>query len=283
MSSRSPRTSQPATHATAAARPPPDEAARLRELARIAGMRPAGGPAYKRAVQDFAARNLGLAYSLAERWRSSSIPQEDVQHAAIVGLLEAIRDWDPRRVSDADRPFAAYAYSKMRYHLQRQKEGPLVPISRPLRDLKRKAEQAIACARCEQREPQPEEIAAGLGVSMARLRDALEARSVSAPADEDALEAPEVDEDEDPVRQAIAAWIALEPGRRERAACLAGAPIRNGDTPAAWGRRVASWLRRRPERCGLLLMACRAAPPPPPPPPPPHEAEIFEVMHPTRW
>lgn len=238
----------------------PDEAARLRDLAYIVHLRRAGDPAYRRAVQAFAAKNLGLAYRAAERWRSATIPQADVQGAAIVGLLEAIRDWDPARVTDADHPFAAYAYNKMRYHLQRQKEGPLVPISRPLRDLKRKAERAIAAARTvEHRDLEIEEIAATLLCTVNRLRDALDARSVTAPTDAETIAAPQRDDDDDPVRAAMVVWVALPQRQRRQVAEQVGAPIRNGDKTAAWGRRIAAWLARDPKRCAGLVAACQHA------------------------
>lgn len=129
-------------------------------------------------MQDFAAANLPLAFKAAERWRNTAIPQEDVKQLAVVGLLEAIELWDPRRAKTAAQPFAAYAFHRMRYRIARglRAHGPLVPVGRPTLELQRRARRSSGSI---------EEIAAALGERPERVGEALGARSISVPFEED--------------------------------------------------------------------------------------------------
>lgn len=96
----------------------------LAELRRIVAMRGTAG--YSEAVKAFALKNQGLAWSYAERWRCDDVPQEDLRQQAMVGLLETIELWDPRRRTR----FSSYAMHRMRYAVQRyiRKKAPLVHL-----------------------------------------------------------------------------------------------------------------------------------------------------------
>ncbi len=85
-----------------------------------------GSPAHSKAIGRFLLKHLSLAYSYAERWRTPHIPQEDLRQQAVVGLLEAIHLWDPKKATF----FTTYAIHRMRYQVSRfvEKKWPLVHV-----------------------------------------------------------------------------------------------------------------------------------------------------------
>ncbi len=56
-----------------------------------------GTPSYKRQVERFAESQTGLARAYARRWAGAAVPREDLEQAAVVGLLVAIGKWTPVR------------------------------------------------------------------------------------------------------------------------------------------------------------------------------------------
>lgn len=92
------------------------QGSREQRLATICALK--GTPHYRQAVQRFADEQKGLAVTYARRWRSEAIPQEDLTQQAMLGLLEAIRLWDPC----VQTKFSSYAIVRMRYSVQRYVE-----------------------------------------------------------------------------------------------------------------------------------------------------------------
>lgn len=88
---------------------------------------------WREACETFVADNIGLAVDYVKKNNSSHVPRDDLHHAAIAGLLEALKRFD---VTKAGR-FSTYAVWRMRYEvdqLSHDKQGPLVKIPGDLRD-----------------------------------------------------------------------------------------------------------------------------------------------------
>jgi len=102
---------------------------REQDLARLASLRerPTLAAAYRRAVQRFSLAQQGLAIAYAARWQTESIPQEDLEQQAMIGLLEAVHAWDPGRGTC----FSTFAMFKMRHTLQRYVQKKEVPVHTP--------------------------------------------------------------------------------------------------------------------------------------------------------
>lgn len=98
------------------------------QLARICALRGTG--AYGRAVKRFAAAHYGMARDYARRWRTESIKQADLEQTAMLGLLEAVKHWDPTKA----RAFSTYCMFKMQAALQSfvRKKSPAVHVSHKL-------------------------------------------------------------------------------------------------------------------------------------------------------
>ena len=88
---------------------------------------------WRSACETFVADNIGLAVDYVKKNNASHVPRDDLHHAAIAGLLEALKRFD---VSKAGR-FSTYAVWRMRYEvdqLAHDRQGPLVKIPGDLRD-----------------------------------------------------------------------------------------------------------------------------------------------------
>lgn len=81
---------------------------------------------WDRACGAFVADNMGLAIAFARQMAARHVPEEDVVQACAVGLLRAIREFDPERAGR----FSTFAVWKMRHEantLIRRQEGAIVP------------------------------------------------------------------------------------------------------------------------------------------------------------
>lgn len=150
-------------------------------LARLAaaGERPAE-------LEDEVVRlNMVVAREIARRYEGRGIPAEDLQQVAYLGLVKAVRRFDPTRSTD----FLSFAVPSIRGELRRwfRDAGWVVRPPRSVQEL-----QAQVTAAEEElwqslgRAPRPSEIAAHLDVSREQVVDALTAHGCFVPASLDA-------------------------------------------------------------------------------------------------
>jgi RNA polymerase sigma-B factor len=106
--------------------------------------------------------NLGIAHSIASRFRGRGVEADDLDQVAYLGLLKAARSYRP----DTDTPFLAYAVPTIRGEVKRYFRDCswTVRIPRRLQEL----QGTIAAARPQlvqdlQRDPTLEEIAEAIG------------------------------------------------------------------------------------------------------------------------
>lgn len=88
---------------------------------------------WKAECKKYALEHIGLAITYAKNLHSSHIPEDDLIHAAVLGLLEAIKRF---KLSKAGR-FSTYAVWRMRYECDRllyEDEAGIVKLPGQLRD-----------------------------------------------------------------------------------------------------------------------------------------------------
>ena len=172
--------------------------------------------ARKRIRDEIVRTNLDLTEAIVRRYRNRGIPQDDLVQAACVGLVKAVRGFDPA----TGNAFLAYAVPTIRGEVLRyfRDSGWAVRPPRPIQEL-----QPRISAAGEQlgqqlgRPPRPSEIAEHLGVEVEDVIEALSADGCFTPS---SLDAP-VDEsgqvslgdllvsDDDSERSAVEARIML--------------------------------------------------------------------------
>jgi RNA polymerase sigma-B factor len=118
--------------------------------------------------------NLGIAHSIASRFRGRGVESDDLDQVAYLGLLKAARSYRP----DTETPFLAYAVPTIRGEVKRYFRDCswTVRIPRRLQEL----QGSIAAARPQlvqdlQRDPSLEEIAAAIGVQVSDVEAAIAA------------------------------------------------------------------------------------------------------------
>ncbi len=118
--------------------------------------------------------NLGIAHSIASRFRGRGVESDDLDQVAYLGLLKAARSYRP----DTDTPFLAYAVPTIRGEVKRYFRDCswTVRIPRRLQEL----QGSIAAARPQlvqdlQRDPTLEEIADAIGVQVSEVEAAIAA------------------------------------------------------------------------------------------------------------
>lgn len=146
-------------------------------LARLAaaGERPAE-------VEDEVIRlNMVVAREVARRYEGRGIPAEDLQQVAYLGLVKAVRRFDPSRATD----FLSFAVPSIRGELRRwfRDAGWVVRPPRSVQEL----QSQVTTAQEELwqslgRAPRPSEIAAHLDVDREQVVDALTAQGCFVPA-----------------------------------------------------------------------------------------------------
>lgn len=118
--------------------------------------------------------NLGVARSVARRFRSRGESAEDLFQVACVGLTKAVRGFDPSRGHD----FLAYAVPTMSGEIKRHFRDLrwMIRPPRPIQELQ--AQISHATAELTQdlgRSPRPSEIAEHLGIAVDDITEALAA------------------------------------------------------------------------------------------------------------
>ena len=97
---------------------------------------------WDRACREFVKDNLGLAIAYARELAPRHVPESDLIHACVVGLLRAIREFDPRRAGK----FSTFAVWKMRHEantLIRRQNGAIVPPPGQLVDDRRALDEEV--------------------------------------------------------------------------------------------------------------------------------------------
>jgi RNA polymerase sigma-B factor len=155
-------------------------------------------PGERRALEQEVVRlNLPVAREIAMRYRGRGIAMDDLVQVASLGLVKAVRGFDPERGSD----FLSYAVPTIRGELRRcfRDAGWTVRPPRSIQELQTEIWRAESdLAQSLQRSPLPREIAAHLRVSEERVLEALGADGCFAPT---SLDAPLGDGDDSGVGQ----------------------------------------------------------------------------------
>lgn len=171
---------------------PGDGSDRARHTARIvAGLRDAraGTPERRTLVDALIEANVGVARSIASRYRNRGIDLDDLEQVALLGLTKAARRFDP----DAGHDFLSFAIPTMRGEIRRhfRDAGWMIRPPRRIQELQARiagAQDALA-ARLG-RSPRPTEVAAHLGEELSDVEEALATDGCFTPA---SLDSPTVD------------------------------------------------------------------------------------------
>jgi len=138
------------------------------------------------ALEDEVVRlNLRVATELARRYRGRGIPIEDLEQVASLGLLKAVRRFDPERNID----FLGFAVPTIRGELRRhfRDAGWMVRPPRSIQELQsRVTSTEPELHRTLGRPPRTDEIAEHLGIPTDRVVEALAAVGCFTPASLDA-------------------------------------------------------------------------------------------------
>ncbi len=145
-------------------------------------------PARRLHLQDEVIRiNMSVASDAARRYRGRGISLDDLQQVAYLGLVKAVRGFDPDRPSD----FLSYAVPTIRGELRRHFRdlGWAVRPPRSVQELQARLAGAEA-ELCQQlgRSPRPSELAAHLDVDLGLVLDSLAASGCFAPTSLDSSE-----------------------------------------------------------------------------------------------
>lgn len=118
--------------------------------------------------------NRGVAEAVAARFRNRGVPQEDLRQVAYEGLTKAVRRFDPQLRHD----LLTYAVPTIRGELRRyfRDQGWTVRPPRRVQELQWRVNQVVEhLTQDHGREPTAQEIADGLGTTVAEYREAAEA------------------------------------------------------------------------------------------------------------
>jgi len=148
-----------------------DQAARTHRLLQEA--KASADPAHVRAIHDqVVTENIGVARSLAGRYRNRGVEQDDLEQIACLGLIKAVAGCDP----DLCESFLQYAVPTILGELKRhfRDKGWAIRPTRRIQEL----HAAVTTARAELthilgREPVEAEIAALIGSDEASVREAM--------------------------------------------------------------------------------------------------------------
>jgi RNA polymerase sigma-B factor len=144
-----------------------------RLLALLPGM-PADDPRYEDIRARIVAQHMKLARRIARRYANRGEPVEDLEQAALLGLVKAINGYDPLRGHN----FVAYARPMMNGEVKRHFRDLTWAVRVPRKVQEGRAELSQAAATLSQRRgrpPRAAELAAELRLSEAELADLREA------------------------------------------------------------------------------------------------------------
>lgn len=198
---------------------PLSETRRRMETARLLSRaRASRGPSRRRYEDEVIALNMRVAQEVARRYHGRGIAAEDLDQVAMLGLVKAVRGFDPAQGED----FLSYAVPTVRGEVQRyfRDAGWAVRPPRSVQEVQAR----ITAAEAELyqrlgRAPQPAEIARHLEVAEELVRDAQSAQGCFTPTSLDAWQAEAAPEDApanrlgglDPAFATTEARLALRP------------------------------------------------------------------------
>jgi RNA polymerase sigma-B factor len=189
---------------TASPLPDAAPASRADETADLFALRAQAGPAERAELEEqIIRRNMRMAVDASRRFRGRGIPDDDLQQVAYVGLVKAVKGFDPDRGHD----FLSFAVPTIRGEVRRHFRD-LGWVVRPPRPVQEAQTKIIGCQgellQRLGRAPRPSEIAAHLGLELDLVVEALGASGCFAPASLD-----DHDDGEEPVTARLGA---LDPG-----------------------------------------------------------------------
>ena len=145
----------------------------------------ATGPERRQVEDELISLNLVVAHDVARRYRGRGIPADDLDQVASVGLVKAVRGYDPAKATD----FLGYAVPTIRGEVRRhfRDHGWTVRPPRSIQELQPRVTRARGQLWQRMgRDPRPEEIAAELGLDIAPVREAMGAEGCFTPSSLDA-------------------------------------------------------------------------------------------------
>jgi RNA polymerase sigma-B factor len=165
--------------------------------------------------------NLGVAHSIAMRYRNRGISADDLEQVARLGLVKAAQGFDPERQND----FLAYAVPTIRGEVRKhfRDHGWTVRPPRRIQELQsRIMAAATELTHANGRSPRPSELARHLDTNVEEIEEALSADGCFSPS---SLDRPVSDEDgsaslgdllpsDDADQEAAEARLMLEPAMR---------------------------------------------------------------------
>ncbi|MTD16896.1 sigma-70 family RNA polymerase sigma factor [Nakamurella sp. YIM 132087] len=192
-------------------------------LAELVSVRESGSPWEVRRIENLVVQEyLDVAAWVARRFAHRGAPLEDLEQQARLGLVEALRRWDPARSPG----FLGYAVPTMEGTVKRWFRDHLTVIRRPRTtqladDLVRRSRQELLALR--NRMPGPAEIAEHSGLPLAQVLECARSYGICNPAPIDhpavtarAGAAPDRDLDRAEVRADLArAWATLSELERQ--------------------------------------------------------------------
>ena len=133
-----------------------------------------------RLVDELVVVNLGIAHSIAMRYRNRGISPDDLEQVARLGLVKAAHAFDPERQND----FLAYAVPTIRGEVRKhfRDHGWTVRPPRRIQELQsRIMAAATELTQTLGRSPRPSEIAAHLDADVEEVHEALSADGCFSP------------------------------------------------------------------------------------------------------
>ncbi|WP_244929665.1 sigma-70 family RNA polymerase sigma factor [Nocardioides sp. W7] len=198
------------------------DARRRAETARLLSRARASAGEVRAHYENDAVRlNLGVAADVARRYHGRGVPDDDIDQVACLGLVKAVRAFDPTLAED----FLSYAVPTIRGEIRRyfRDAGWTVRPPRSVQEIQsRVAEAESTLTQRLGRTPRPSEIAVDLDVPLLLVLDSLGATGCFAPM---SLDAPRPDDDRtgladllggpDPAFASAEARLALQPLMRD--------------------------------------------------------------------
>lgn len=132
----------------------------------------------QRLIDDAIIRNVGVAKSVASRYRGRGIAMEDLEQVACLALVRAANRFDPEKADD----FLTYAVPTIRGEIKRyfRDHGWVVRPPRRLQEVQALIQQTDV-GQNDGRAETPQDLAARLGVDVRDVSDALGAQGCFAP------------------------------------------------------------------------------------------------------
>jgi RNA polymerase sigma-B factor len=145
----------------------------------------AQGPERRQIEDELISLNLVVAHDVARRYRGRGIPSDDLDQVACVGLVKAVRGYDPAKATD----FLGYAVPTIRGEVRRhfRDHGWTVRPPRSIQELQPRVTRARGQLwQRLGRDPRPQEIAEELGLDVESVREAMGAEGCFTPSSLDA-------------------------------------------------------------------------------------------------